>query len=123
MKKNHSFLNSLSCAIKGLLYIYNTEKNFRFHIYFTFFVLISSFIFRINIVEFVIIMLQILIVLVLEIINTIIEKVMDFITLDYNPKIKVIKDMSAGLVLIGVIVSVIVGLLIFFPKLLSCIGV
>ena len=123
MKKNHSFLNSLSCAIKGLLHIYNTEKNFRFHIYFTFFVLISSFIFRINIVEFVIIMLQILIVLVLEIINTIIEKVMDFITLDYNPKIKVIKDMSAGLVLIGVIVSVIVGLLIFFPKLLSCIGV
>jgi len=52
-----------------------------------------------------------------EILNTCIEKIMDFVHPEYHPKVKIIKDMAAAAVLIMAIVAVIVGGLIFIPKL------
>ena len=65
---------------------------------------------------------MIVIVLVLEIINTIIENIMEFLCNDYNLNIKIIKDMSSGAVLVSAFISVIVGLLIFIPKILVIVG-
>ncbi len=55
-------------------------------------------------------------VFVVEVINTVIENITDFISPDENFSIKKIKDMSAGAVLISAIIAVVIGLIVFLPK-------
>lgn len=122
MKKNFSFIESFLCAFRGIVYIFKTERNFKFHVMFSLLVLSCSLIFNLSYIELSIILIMIVIVLVLEIINTIIENIMDFLCKDYNLNIKIIKDMSSGAVLVSAFISVIVGLLIFIPKILVIVG-
>jgi len=56
---------------------------------------------------------------VAEMINTAIEKTIDFISVEKHPQIKLIKDIAAGAVLIASLAAVVVGLFIFIPKLLA----
>lgn len=56
-------------------------------------------------------------VIVAELFNTAIEKVVDLITDRYHPLAKLVKDISAGAVLIAAINSIVVGYLLFFDKL------
>ena len=58
-------------------------------------------------------------VLVTEMINTAIERAMDFITMDRHPYIKAIKDIAAGAVLVASICALLTGLFIFLPKILA----
>lgn len=57
-------------------------------------------------------------VLSLEMINTAIEKTCDLITTEYNPLVKIIKDVAAGAVLLSAVASLVIGIIIFFPKIL-----
>ena len=57
------------------------------------------------------------IVLSLEIVNTSIEKLCNFLTTDFHPSIKIIKDVSAGAVLLFSLVSIVVACIIFLPKI------
>lgn len=81
-----------------------------------------SLILKISFLELSIIFIMIAIVLVLEIINTITENIMDFLCKDYNLNVKIIKDMAAGAVLVSAFIAIIVGLLIFIPKIIVFIG-
>ena len=54
------------------------------------------------------------------IINTAIETTVDLKTMEKNPKERLAKDASAGAVLVMAIMSVIIGLMIFMPKILEC---
>ena len=122
MKKNFSFIESFRCAFRGIVYIFKTERNFKFHVMFSLLVLLCSLILNLSCVELSVILIMIAVVLTLEIINTIIENIMDFLCKDYNLNIKIIKDMSSGAVLVSAFISVIVGLLIFIPKILVIVG-
>lgn len=53
----------------------------------------------------------------LEMINTAIEKMVDLVTKDFHPLAKEAKDLAAGAVLVYAIFSVIIGMVIFIPKL------
>ena len=57
-------------------------------------------------------------VLAAEVINTTIENLVDMYTKDYNERAKVVKDTAAGTVLILAITAVIIGLMIFIPKII-----
>ena len=57
-------------------------------------------------------------VLAAEVINTTIENLVDMYTKDYNERAKVVKDTAAGTVLILAITAVIIGLMIFVPKII-----
>lgn len=122
MRKNSNFFESFLCAFKGIIYIFKTEKNFRFHIVFSLLVLLCSLILNLSFVELSVILIMIAVVLTLEIINTIIENIMDFLCKEYNFKVKIIKDMASGTVLVSAFISMIVGLLIFVPKIIVMIG-
>ncbi len=63
-------------------------------------------------------MIVIFFVLFAEIINTTIEKIMDFVEPKYDEKVRDIKDLASGSVFLTVILSVIIGLIIFLPKIL-----
>src|SRR5215207_3961693 len=53
-----------------------------------------------------------------EILNTAIEKIMDFISVQRHPQIKLIKDLAAGAVLVAAVCALVTGCIIFIPKLL-----
>jgi len=57
-------------------------------------------------------------VLTAEIINTAIENIADFLTIENNNKIKTIKDLSAAAVLISALTALIIALIIFLPKII-----
>lgn len=117
MKKNDNFIDSFLNALNGIRYAIISERNLKFHLFFSLIVMFFSFIYRISIIEILIIMILIFLVIVFEIVNTIIEKIMDFVSDKYDDRIKVIKDMSAGAVLLSAVLAVIVGLIIFIPKI------
>jgi undecaprenol kinase/diacylglycerol kinase (ATP) len=56
-------------------------------------------------------------VISLEMINSAIEIFCDMVTTDFHPKIKIIKDVAAGAVLVASIASLVIGLIIFIPAL------
>jgi len=85
----------------------------------TFMVALFSFLFRVKPTEFIILLFCISTVLISELINTLTEEICNLISEEYNEKIKYIKDLSAGMVLISAIFSAVTGLIIFIPHLIS----
>lgn len=106
------FIKSLSSALNGLKLVLK-EKHFKIHLIITLLVLLAGFYFNICGTEWLILLLCIGLVLSLETINTAIEYLVDFIEPNQNPKAGAIKDLSAGAVLIGSIISLIIGIMIF----------
>lgn len=74
--------------------------------------------FKVNYIEVLILTLTIFFVFISEFFNTAVEKLADLYTTEYNENIKIIKDISAGAVTLAAIASIIVGVVIFLPKIL-----
>ncbi|MFS0751408.1 diacylglycerol kinase family protein [Oceanobacillus sp. 1P07AA] len=106
-------------AWNGLKEIASTESNFQLHLISTMVVILCGIMIGLSNVEWAIIMLTIGLVLVTEMINSSIEKVMDYVQPEIHPAVKHIKDVSAGAVLIAAIIAVIVGIMIFAPKIME----
>lgn len=111
------FFKSFYFAFNGIRAAFLSERNLKIHLGFATFIILVSFIFKISLVEWALIVLCIGLVLTAELFNTAFEKLLDFIHPDTNPKIGLIKDISAGAVLVMAIVALIVGMVIFIPKL------
>lgn len=107
----------LSYALAGLRTVLLMERNFRFHLLVMIIVIGLGFVLQVNRLEWFILILVIGFVLVAEMFNSVIERLIDYIKPDIHPEAKKIKDMAAGAVLITAIVSIIVGCMIFIPKL------
>ncbi len=112
-------INSFKYAFKGLHKVFKEEKNFQIHILFTLIVLLLAVYFQLVLWEFIIIILLIALVLALEIINSIIERLVDMLKPRIHQYVKDMKDMGAALVLVGAVTAVIVGLLIFVPHIIE----
>lgn len=113
------FINSFKYPISGLRYAYKNEQNLEVDIGIAVLVVILGFLFKISISEWAILTITVGLVISFELINTALEAVVDLITDKYHPLAKVAKDTSAAAVLILAIVSVIEGLIIFLPKIIS----
>lgn len=113
------FLLSFTYPIKGLRYAYRNEQNLAVDVGVALLVTIVGFIFKINRVEWAILALTIGLVISCELINTAIEAVVDLVTEDYHPLAKVAKDTAAAAVFVFAIIAVIVGLIIFLPKVIA----
>ncbi|WP_255259833.1 diacylglycerol kinase family protein [Lentibacillus sp. CBA3610] len=108
-----------SHALNGLKSVITTELNFRIHLIASLCVIAAGIVFRLEVMQWAVVVLVIGFVLVTEVINTSIEKMMDYLKPDIHPRAKAIKDMAAGAVLISAVIAVVVGLLIFIPEILS----
>jgi len=73
----------------------------------------------INRIEWLIILLCIAMVIALEMINSALEKLSDLVEPNYNPTIKIVKDVGAAAVLWSVIISIVIGLVIFIPRIIT----
>ncbi|WP_188453625.1 diacylglycerol kinase family protein [Virgibacillus oceani] len=106
-------------AWNGLANMIKSERNFQIHIFSAVIVIVIGFIVRLSTLEWSIVLLVIGFVLVTEMVNTAIEKIIDYLKPDIHPDAKMIKDVAAGAVLVSAIIAAIVGFLIFLPKLIS----
>ena len=113
------FFNSFTYPVKGLKYAYRNEQNLAFDVGMALIVTIFGFIFKISGSEWIVLVLTIGLVISCELINTAIEATVDLVTQEYHPLAKVAKDTSAAAVFVFAIISVIVGLIIFLPKIID----
>lgn len=119
-QKNNNFFESLKNAISGIRYLIIDERNFRFHISASIIVIILAWILKIRTYQFLWLVLAILLVILAELINTLIERIIDLIVGNkFNLLAKKIKDIAAGGVLITSFIAVIIGVTIFTPVLIK----
>jgi diacylglycerol kinase (ATP) len=114
--------NSFRYAFAGIGYAVRTQANLRIHGIISIAVIVVGLWLRISNTEWAIIVVTMMMVLSAELFNTAIEAVIDRIGPEAHPLSKTTKDAAAGAVLIGAIGAVIVGILIFLPKLLALMG-
>lgn len=117
-----NFIISVKDCLNGLGFVMSNEDNFKREIILAILTLIASVILKVSRIEFIIIVIIIALVIVCEIINTAIEKVVDLYTKEYNETAKVAKDVSALAVFTMCFFAVIVGVIIFVPKIIELIG-
>lgn len=110
--------NSFKYAIEGFKTSFKTERNMKIHILMTILVIILGYIFKISTIEWIICILLCGLVITAELINTSIETIVDMITPYKNEKAKTAKDIAASAVFVIAITSAIIGIIIFFPKIL-----
>ena len=115
MKK---LIKSFKYAFEGILIGIKEEQNMKIHITIMILVIIFGIMLKINTTEWIICILLFGLVISMELINTAIENTVDLITKEKNQQAKIAKDVAAGAVLVSAIVSAIIGLMIFVPKIL-----
>ena len=113
------FIQSLQYALTGIATFFRNETNGQIQFGAAVIVIILGWVFQIDAMEWMVILLCITAVLTLEMINTAIEKLCDVVHPGYHPQIKVIKDIAAGAVLLAAVGSVIAGAIIFLPKIIA----
>ena len=112
----HSRLKSFKYSFAGVIDFFKTEHNAWLHLLATICVIILAVILEVTRTEAIALIIVVAFVWVSEMLNTCIEKAMDLISEEYHPKIKVIKDLAAGAVLIAAIAALLTGILVFVPK-------
>ena len=112
-------LHSFKYPISGLRYAFKNEQNLDVHILATILVVILGFLLKISYTEWLVVVIVIGLVIATELINTAFEALVDLVSPEYHPLAKVVKDTAAAAVLVFAITSVIIGIIIFGPKIIS----
>lgn len=105
-------------AFQGLFHFLRNDRNGKIHAVITILVCIAGFYLHFSSTEWMIVLLCTALVLGLEMCNHAIEKLCDAVHPSYHPLIKIAKDVAAAAVLWSAIISVIIGLILFIPKIL-----
>lgn len=121
-KGKRNFISSVKDCLNGFSYIITSEHNFKREIVLGILALILSFVLKVTKIEFIIILLVIALVIVSEIFNTAIEKVVDLYTKNYNETARIAKDVSALAVLTMCMFALAIGGVIFIPKIIQLLG-
>jgi undecaprenol kinase len=108
---------SFSFAAQGIVHALKRERNMKIHLAASFIVILMGIFFSLTKTEWLFVLMAIGGVISLELVNTAIERVVDLATAQAHPLAKQAKDVAAGAVFIFAIFSVVIGLIIFVPKI------
>lgn len=114
-------INSFKYAIEGFISSFKTERNMKIHIVAMIVAIILGFVLKLNAIEWCICTIAIVLVISAELFNTAIETVVDMICPEKNENAKLAKDISAAAVLALAIGAVVIGIIIFVPKIIAII--
>ena len=109
-------LKSFVYAWEGIKAVLRTEHNTWIHLGLTILSIVLGFVMLISRVEFLALIVVIAMVWVTELFNTCIEKIMDLVSIEKHPRVKIIKDIAAAAVLVAAIAAIVTGAIIFIPK-------
>jgi diacylglycerol kinase len=121
-KKRFSIIarfKSLTHAFRGIRIYLQTQHNARLQVLSVFLVVAAGFYFSISPVEWALVILSIMAVMVTEAINTAIEIDINLTSPEYHPYARDTKDVAAGAVALAMLGALVVGLLIFLPKIIA----
>ncbi len=117
-KTSINVFKSFKYAFSGISYVLITSRNFKIQLIFAVTSLMIGFLLQISQSNYVILIATIMSVLILEILNTSIESIVDLVVKkEFSNLAKISKDTSAGAVLLASINSVIIAVYIFVPKI------
>ena len=117
MIKLRRLAKSFSHAFHGVVVVFRSEQNFRIQVAVAVLVLLSALWFRVRYEEWIILIFLIGAVLVLELVNSILERIVDTFKPRIHPVVKEIKDIMAAAVLIASFIALLVGVTIFYPHI------
>lgn len=112
-------VKSFHFAFTGLKELVKSEPNARIHLVATILAIVAGIFFKISTNEWCIVSIVIGLVWAAEGFNTVIEKLVDHITPEYNETARVVKDISAGAVLACAIGAFACGCFIFLPRIIN----
>lgn len=120
--KSPGLFRSFQHAMRGIRTAFVSERNMKIHLTVAAFMIAVSIFFKLSTGEWLLVLFAIGGVIALELINTAIERAVNLVTDEYHPLAKEAKDIAAGAVMVYAILSVVVGLVIFLPKILEFVG-
>lgn len=106
-------------AWKGLSVFVRQEHNAWIHLSMTVLVILAGFLFRISTYEWIAVVFAIGLVISAEAINSAIERLADVVQPNRDERIRDVKDICAGAVLVCAMTAFVIGLIVFLPKLLA----
>lgn len=109
--------NKFKVAINGIMIVFKNESSFRYQSLLLFIAVILGIILKLSFYEWTIVAVMSTVVLCCEALNTSIEYLLDMISPEYNVLVGRIKDVTAGVVLLASLGAIIVGILIYYPKI------
>lgn len=110
---------SFQYAFRGFLKTFKEEQNLRIQTMFAVLVLFFGFYFRIDRIEWILLIFVVSLVMLMELANSAVERIADILKPRLNDYVKEIKDITAAAVLLAAITAVITGLIIFLPHIFS----
>ena len=113
------FINSFHYSWDGIKYAFKYEQSMFIHVLVTLLVVICGIVLKLDFQEWLLCIVLIGLVIATELINTAIEAVVDLACPEIHPLAKTAKDTAAGAVLVSAMASVIIGLMIFIPKIFN----
>ena len=114
--------NSFQYAWQGILQAYKGEQNLKIHTFIAILVIVFGFFLKISYTEWLVCLILIGLVLMAEFFNTAVEYVVDLASPSVHPLAKAAKDTASAGVLMMAIISAVIGLVIFVPKIIDFIG-
>ncbi|MPM55967.1 Undecaprenol kinase [bioreactor metagenome] len=118
MQPKQSLLQAFRNAFHGLKFVVTTQRNAQIHLAITILVIAAAIAFGVSANEWIAIVIAIGFVWATESINTAIEKLTDLASPGYHTLAKYAKDCAAAAVLISALTAVVIGVIIFLPRLL-----
>ncbi|KKQ26450.1 MAG: hypothetical protein US62_C0020G0010 [Candidatus Woesebacteria bacterium GW2011_GWA1_37_8] len=119
MGLRHDTARSFKYAFSGIKTAYKNEPNLRIHTFFAIFAISLGAALGVSIIEWLLLTFTIFYVITLELLNTVLEAMVNMVSPEISPYARIAKDVSAACVLLAAFMSVIVGFVIFLPKIIS----
>ena len=121
MGLGHTTGKSFSFAFNGVRTALKKEPNLRIHFFFAVAALILAILLKFSIEEWLLLTFTIFFVIILELVNTALESIVNLVSPQIREEARIAKDVSSAAVLAGAFLAVIVGLGLFLPKILRLI--
>ncbi len=115
-------INSFQYAVNGIQTLLKEEHNSRIHFAAALMAILLGVLLKISTVEWSLISIAITGVFAMELINSAIENLADAFSIEKDDRIMKVKDMAAGAVLVAAVGALIIGILIFLPKLITLVS-
>lgn len=115
--KNNRLLRSFQHAFSGLFHFIRNDRNGRIHINIILLVIAAAGYYQVSITEWLVLLLCCSIVPSLEMLNHALEELCNSIQPEIDPRIRIVKDVAAAAVVWSAIFAVIIGSVIFIPRI------
>ena len=112
-RRKRTFLHSLNKAVEGFIHVVRHERNMRIHFFVAFCILLIAVFAGVQRTDWLILCFATCLVLMAEMINTAIEEMLNLLHPKYHPTVGLVKDISAGMVLVAAVNALILGFFIF----------